>query len=135
MSQSSQGSEPRTPSRGMSVAAPSFYPGPNADEAALDSALLDAISHVDNTFEFDFPDNASVGSSIGGGGSTSGGLNASSFLGQFTNNGSDPVSIPGTHPDLRHSSFTSQQSHSPTSPGIAPNSSYYINQVRYLCIL
>lgn len=131
MSQSSQGSEPRTPSRGMSAAAQSFYPGPNADEAALDSALLDAISNVDNTFEYDFPDNASVGSSIGGGGSTgAAGLNASSFLGQFSNNGSDPVSIPGTQTDLRHSSFTSQQSHSPTSPGIAPNSSYYINQVR-----
>lgn len=111
----------------MSVQAPTFYPGPNADESALDSALLDAISNVDNTFEFDFPDNASVGSSIGGGGSQSGGgLNAGSILGQFGNNGSDPVSIPGK--DLHRTSFNSQQSHSPTSPGMGANSSYYINQ-------
>lgn len=134
MSQSSQGSEPRTPSKAMSVAAPSFYPGPLPDESALDSGLLEALSTVDN-LEFDYPDNTSIGSSIGGGGSTGGGgggggFSSSSLLGQFSNNGSEPVSIPGTQ-DLRQSSFTSQHSHSPTSPSLqqGPNSSYYINQV------
>ncbi|XP_057310766.1 putative E3 ubiquitin-protein ligase UNKL [Hydractinia symbiolongicarpus] len=128
LSQSSQGSEPRTPSKGMSISAPLFHPGALPDESALDNALLDAMANVDSTFDFDFPDNASVGSSFGG--STGGsGLNTSNIiLGQFSNNGSDPVSIPGT--DVRHSSFTSQQSHSPTSPGLQPNanSSFYLNQ-------
>ena len=116
----------------MSASAPSFYPGPLPDESALDSGLLQALSTVDNTFEFDFPDNSSVASSMGGG-STGGGIsgfNNSSLLGQFSNNGSEPVSIPGSH-ETRHMSFNSQQSHSPTSPNLqqGPNSSYYINQV------
>jgi len=145
LSQSSHGSEPRTPSKAMSVAAPTFYPGTSAaEEAAMDNALLDAITNIDNTFDFDFPDNTSIDSSIGGGrpgssgpmgigvGGTAGSsiLNSSSFYGQFSNNGSDPVSIPGSQTDMRHSSFTSQQSHSPTSPIIAPgaNSSFYMNQ-------
>lgn len=115
----------------MSASAPSFYPGPLPDESALDSGLLEALT-VDNTFEFDFPDNSSVASSMGGG-STGGGIsgfNNSSLLGQFSNNGSEPVSIPGSQ-DTRHMSFNSQQSHSPTSPSLqqGPNSSYYINQV------
>ena len=127
----------------MSASAPSFYPGPLPDESALDSGLLEALSTVDNTFDFDFPDNSSVSSSIGGStgvgggtGSLSGGFNNSSLLGQFSNNGStEPVSIPGSH-ESRHMSFNSQQSHSPTSPSLqqhsGPNSSYYINQVRPL---
>ncbi|XP_066917265.1 RING finger protein unkempt-like isoform X2 [Clytia hemisphaerica] len=136
----SLGSEPHTPSRSMSASAPSFYPGPLPDESALDSGLLEALSTVDNTFDFDFPDNSSVSSSIGGStgigggtGSLSGGFNNSSLLGQFSNNGStEPVSIPGSH-ESRHMSFNSQQSHSPTSPSLqqhnsGPNSSYYINQ-------
>ena len=128
----SHGSEPQTPSKGMSASAPSFYPGPLPDESALDSGLLEALT-VDNTFDFDFPDNSSVASSMGGG-STGGGIsgfNNSSLLGQFSNNGStEPVSIPGSH-DTRHMSFNSQQSHSPTSPSLqqGSNSSYYMNQV------
>ena len=129
MSQGSQGSEPRTPSKGMSAAAQSFYPeAAFTDETALDNALLDAISNIDNTFDFDFPDNASIGSSLGGAGSTGGiGFNTSSFLEQFSN-GTNPVSIPGT--EMQHS-FTSQQSQSPTSPNIisGTNSSFYSNQV------
>lgn len=135
-----QGLEPpRTPSKAMSAAASSFYPGPLPDESALDSGLLEAMSTIDNTFEFDYPDNTSIGSSIGGTGSTGagggggggGGFSSSSLLGQFINNGSEPVTIPGAQ-DMRHSSFTSQQSHSPTSPSFQQeaNSSYYINQVR-----
>lgn len=136
----------------MSVAAPTFYPGTSAaEEAAMDNALLDAITNIDNTFDFDFPDNTSIDSSIGGGrpgssgpmgigvGGTAGSsiLNSSSFYGQFSNNGSDPVSIPGSQTDMRHSSFTSQQSHSPTSPIIAPgaNSSFYMNQVKRLLFI
>ncbi|XP_012554518.3 putative E3 ubiquitin-protein ligase UNKL isoform X2 [Hydra vulgaris] len=128
MSQSSQGSEPRTPSKAMSAGAQSFYPeAAFTDETALDNALLDAISNIDNTFDFDFPDNASVGSSLGGAGSTGGiGFNTSSFLEQFSN-GTNPVSIPGT--EMQHS-FTSQHSQSPTSPNIisGTNNSFYSNQ-------
>jgi len=134
----SQGSEPPTPSKIMSASAPSFYPGPLPDESALDSGLLEALSTVDNTFDFDFPDNSSVASSMGGstggiGGEISGGGGGFSnniLLGQFSNNGSEPVSIPGSQ-ETRHMSFNSQQSHSPTSPSLqqGPNSSYYINQV------
>lgn len=142
MSQSSQGSEPRTPSKQMSAGAPSFYPGSVADESVLDNALLDAITNIDSTFDFDFNDNASIDSSLGGGGASSNSgtasaapqsaLNTSSFYGQFPNNSTDPVSIPGTQTvDGRHSSFTSQHSHSPTSPVVpAGNSSFIMNQVR-----
>ena len=140
MSQSSQGSEPRTPSKQMSAGAPSFYPGSVADESVLDNALLDAIN-IDSTFDFDFNDNASIDSSLGGGGASSNSgtasavpqsaLNTSSFYGQFPNS-TDPVSIPGTQTvDGRHSSFTSQHSHSPTSPVVpAGNSTFIMNQVR-----
>lgn len=124
----------------MSASAPSFYPGPLPDESALDSGLLEALSTVDNTFDFDFPDNSSVSSSIGGstggigsGVGGSGGFSNNSLLGHFSNNGSEPVSIPGSQ-ETRHMSFNSQHSHSPTSPSLqqGPNSSYYINQVRII---
>ena len=112
------------------TAAP-FYPtGSGTVESVVESALLDTL---DAPFDLDIEiDNLSISSSIG-----TGPTSASGILGHFSNNGSDPVSIPGSEP-LRHSSF-SHNSQSPTSPGIAARSSSFysggagsLGQVRYL---
>lgn len=62
-----------------------------------------------DTVDRDLNDNASIGSSIG-----SGQLGPGS-LGVLQAIGSDPVAIPGSE-IMRHQSFTSQASTSPTSP-------------------
>lgn len=118
MSQSSTGSEPRTPSKGISASAAPFYPGASTVESVVGTALGDL--NIDTGFDDFEVDDLSIASSVGTGGL---GTSNNSLVGQFSN-GSEPVTIPGSQ-SLRHSSFTSQASASPTSPGMGPSSSIF----------
>ena len=97
----------------------SFYTSQNTVDSLVENPYDDlnlVLEDIDiGEIDRDLNDNASIGSSIGSGPR---GTNAPLSTGPFQvlqGIGSDPVSIPGSE-IIRHQSFNSQTSASPTSP-------------------
>lgn len=96
----------------------SFYSSQNPVESLPENAFDEMHLALEDMGDFDrdLNDNASIGSSIGSGPlGTTGGPLGTGPLQVLQGIGSDPVSIPGSD-IMRHHSFTSQTSTSPTSP-------------------